>query len=365
MNRYKTFHPTNNNQLLEPMFFGQPVNVARFDQQRHPAFEKLTETQLSFFWRPEEVDLSKDRTDYDKMEPHEQHIFTSNLKYQTLLDSVQGRGPTAVLLPICSLPELEAFIEAWSFFESIHARSYTHILRNLLPDPTEFFDDIVPNPEIMVRAQAVTKFYDDLYEKSISWRRGEIELTEVKKALILCIASINILEGIRFYGSFACSFAFAERKLMEGNAKVIKLIARDEAIHLAATQQMMRIWREGRDDLEMKGLMEELKPEIRQIMIDAIEQEKDWAEYLFKDGSMLGLNKKILVEYLEHIADKRLKALGIETEYGDKKNPIPWINNWLQSDDVQVAPQETEISAYLTGQVDSTVNQEDLGGLSL
>ena len=226
MNRYKTFHPTNNNQLLEPMFFGQPVNVARFDQQRHPAFEKLTETQLSFFWRPEEVDLSKDRTDYDKMEEHEKHIFTSNLKYQTLLDSVQGRGPTAVLLPICSLPELEAFIEAWSFFESIHARSYTHILRNLLPDPTEFFDDIVPNPEIMVRAQSVTEYYDDLYEKSISWRRGEIELTEVKKALILCIASINILEGIRFYGSFACSFAFAERKLMEGNAKVIKLIAR-------------------------------------------------------------------------------------------------------------------------------------------
>ena len=226
MNQYKTFHSTDNNQLKEPMFFGQPVNVARFDQQRHPAFEKLTETQLSFFWRPEEVDLTKDRTDYAQMEPHEQHIFTSNLKYQTLLDSVQGRGPVAVLLPICSLPELEVFIETWSFFESIHARSYTHILRNLLADPAEFFDDIVPNPEIMSRAKAVTKYYDDLYDLSIAWRRGEVELTEVKKALILCLSSINILEGIRFYGSFACSFAFAERKLMEGNAKVIKLIAR-------------------------------------------------------------------------------------------------------------------------------------------
>lgn len=362
---YKTFHLNDNDQLKEPMFFGQPVNVARFDQQRHPAFEKLTDTQHSFFWRPDEVDLSKDRLDYSKMEPHEQHIFTANLKYQTLLDSVQGRGPVAVLLPICSLPEVEGFIEAWSFFESIHARSYTHILRNLIPNPSEFFDDIVPNEAIVARAVAVTEYYDDLYEKSLAWRRGEVSLREAKKALIRCLASINILEGIRFYGSFACSFAFAERKLMEGNAKVIKMIARDEAVHLAATQQMFKIFREGRDDLEMQELVLELSDEIRQITLDAVEQEKDWADYLFQGGSMLGLNKKILVEYLEHIADKRLKALGLAPEFGEKKSPIPWINNWLQSDDVQVAPQETEISTYLTGQVNAEINVAALGELKL
>lgn len=364
-NNFETFSANPNNALKEFMFFGQNVNVARFDQQKFPQFEKLTETQLGFFWRPEEIDVSRDRSDFMKLSAHQQHIFTANLKYQTLLDSVQGRGPLAVLLPICSLPELEAWLEAWGFYESIHARSYTHILRNLLPDPSVFFDDIVPNPQILKRATAVSKYYDDLHHKVMLWRFGKIDVREVKKALLLCVVSINILEGIRFYGSFACSFAFAEQKQMEGNAKIIKLIARDEALHLASTQQMLKLWRTGADDPEMAELYQLLLPEMRQIMLDAYAQEVEWAEYLFKDGSMLGLNLQILTGYLRHIIDKRLVAIGMEPEFDTPRNPIPWINSWLVSDSVQVAPQETEISTYLTSQVDSEVSASAFSGFTL
>lgn len=223
---FRTYNPNVNDQLKENMFFGQNVNVARYDQQRHPIFDKLTERQLSFFWRPEEVDVTKDSRDFAGLPEHEKHIFLSNLKYQILLDSVQGRGPNAVLLPIASTPEMEVWIETWGFSECIHSRSYTHIIRNLFSDPSVVFDDIVPNPQIAKRAKSVGKLYDRLAEATDQWRHGKLPVREAKKALMLCMASINILEGVRFFVSFACSFAFAERKLMEGNAKIIRLIAR-------------------------------------------------------------------------------------------------------------------------------------------
>ena len=374
---YSTFSQEKNDALQEPMFFGNPVNVARYDQQKFEIFEKLIEKQLSFFWRPEEIDVSKDRIDYGKMSDHERHIFISNLKYQTLLDSIQGRSPNVALLPLVSLPELETWIETWAFSETIHSRSYTHIIRNITNDPSLIFDDIVGNKDIVERAEYTSRYYDDLinYQQAYNLHgegvhktdMGELDVNmhDLKRKLYMCLMSVNVLEAIRFYVSFACSFAFAERGLMEGNAKIIKLIARDEQLHLSSTQHMINLIRTGQDDPEMAEIAEECKQDAADMFKEGAEQEKEWAEYLFKDGSMLGLNKEILCQYVEYITDVRVKAIGIDPIFNVTKNPIPWMKTWLASDTVQVAPQEVEISSYLVGQVDSEVNVEDLGEFEL
>jgi ribonucleoside-diphosphate reductase beta chain len=375
--KYTTFNQESNNTMIEPMFFGNPVNVARYDQQKHPIFEKLIEKQISFFWRPEEVDVSKDRMDFQKLTDAEKHIFTSNLKYQTLLDSVQGRSPNIAFLPIISIPELETWVETWSFFETIHSRSYTHILRNLFTDPSEIFDDIVVNEEIAKRATDISKYYDDLIFATQLWQtKGEgehevdgetitITMRELKKKLYLCMNSVNALEAIRFYVSFACTFAFAERELMEGNSKIIRLIARDENIHLTSTQHVLNLWAKGKDDPEMAEIAEECHEEAKEIFLKAVQQEKEWAHYLFKNGSMLGLNEEILSQYVEYIANHRMAAIGMGQPFDVKSNPLPWMNNYLNSDNVQVAPQETEISSYLVGQIDSEVASDDFEAFEL
>ncbi|WP_421200483.1 class Ia ribonucleoside-diphosphate reductase subunit beta [Aeromonas enteropelogenes] len=375
---YSTFCQTQNDQLKEPMFFGQSVNVARYDQQKHEVFERLIEKQLSFFWRPEEVDVSRDRIDYQALPPHEQHIFISNLKYQTLLDSIQGRSPNVALLPLVSIPELETWIETWAFSETIHSRSYTHIIRNIVNTPAQVFDDIVTNEQILKRAGSISHFYDDLIEATalynlhgegthrVAGREVTITLRELKKKLYLCLMSVNALEAIRFYVSFACSFAFAERELMEGNAKIIKMIARDEALHLTGTQHMLNLMRSGQDDPEMAEIAIECEQACFDLFKEAAIQEKEWAEYLFQDGSMIGLNKDILCQYVEYITNLRMAAVGLQPAFsGTKQNPIPWINTWLSSDNVQVAPQEVEVSSYLVGQIDSEVNADDLGDFEL
>ena len=375
---YSTFNETPNNALKEPMFFGQSVNVARYDQQKFEIFEKLIEKQLSFFWRPEEVDVSQDRIDYANLPEHEKHIFISNLKYQTLLDSIQGRSPNVALLPIVSLPELETWIETWSFSETIHSRSYTHIIRNIVNDPSVIFDGIVTNEHILERARDISKYYDDLIRSvslyqlfgegthTLNGKMEEVSLRELKKKLYLCLMSVNILEAIRFYVSFACSFAFAERKLMEGNAKIIKLISCVEALHLVSTQHMLNIMRNGQDDPEMVEIAKELEQECFDMFKDSAEQEKEWAGYLFKDGSMIGLNRDILCKYVEYITNSRMAAVGLKPAFpGANQNPIPWINAWLSSDNVQVAPQEVEISSYLIGQIDAEINPDDLSGFEL
>ncbi|PHM49954.1 class Ia ribonucleoside-diphosphate reductase subunit beta [Xenorhabdus miraniensis] len=374
---YTTFSQVKNNQLQEPMFFGQSVNVARFDQQKYPIFEKLIEKQLSFFWRPEEVDVSRDRIDYNALPDHEKHIFISNLKYQTLLDSIQGRSPNVAFLPLISIPELETWVETWSFSETIHSRSYTHIIRNIVNDPSVVFDDIVENEQILKRAKDISAYYDDLIEMTnyyhllgegvhdVAGKTVTINLRALKKQLYLCLMSVNALEAIRFYVSFACSFAFAERELMEGNAKIIKLIARDEALHLTGTQHMLNLLRSGQDDPEMADIAKECEQECYDLFVQAAEQEKEWADYLFKDGSMIGLNKDILCQYVEYITNIRMQAVGLKLPFETRSNPIPWINAWLVSDNVQVAPQEVEVSSYLVGQIDSEVNTEDLSGFEL
>lgn len=374
---YTTFSQSKNDALKEPMFFGQPVNVARYDQQKHPIFEKLIEKQLSFFWRPEEIDVSRDRIDYQALPDHEKHIFISNLKYQTLLDSIQGRSPNVALLPLISIPELETWVETWAFSETIHSRSYTHIIRNIVNDPALIFDDIVTNKQIIHRATDISRYYDDLIEMTSYWfLLGEgkhqvngktviVNLRELKKTLYLCLMSVNALEAIRFYVSFACSFAFAERELMEGNAKIIRLIARDEALHLTGTQHMLNLMRLGKDDPDMVEIAAECSNKCYELFKLAAEQEKEWADYLFRDGSMIGLNKDILCQYIEYITNIRMSAVGLSLPFKARSNPIPWINAWLVSDNVQVAPQEVEVSSYLVGQIDAEVSNDDFHGFQL
>jgi ribonucleoside-diphosphate reductase beta chain len=374
---YTTFNQVKNDQLVEPMFLGNQVNVSRYDQQKFIAFEKLIEKQLSFFWRPEEIDVSKDRSDWQSLTESEKHIFISNLKYQTLLDSMAARSVNAVLLPLVSLPELETWIETWAFSETIHSRSYTHILRNLFTDPSEIFDDIVVNPAILKRASSISKYLDHVilttqllqsqgegtYE--VEGKTIDVSRRKLKERLYLAVCSVNALEAIRFYVSFACSFAFSERELLEGNAKIIKLIARDEALHLTGTQTILNYWRIGKDDPEMKEISEQLRDEGKQIFLDVVEQEKEWADYLFKDGSMIGLNAAILKQYIEYITNQRMKAIGLDAPFDIKSNPLPWMNAYLVSDNVQIAPQESEISSYLVGQVDSTVSVDDFDDFDL
>ena len=374
---YTTFSHSTHDATKEPMFFGRSVNVARYDKQKYPIFEKLIEKQLSFFWRPEEVDLSTDRKDFMNMPEHEKHIFLSNLKYQTLLDSVQGRSPNIAFLPVVSLPELETWFETWAFSETIHSRSYTHIIRNIITEPSEVFDEIVTNPEIIRRADSVTRLYDEFINlcnvhgihgeglHTINGKVFDTSLRNLKKKLYLTMVSINVLEAIRFYVSFACSFAFAERAIMEGNAKIIKLIARDEALHLTGTQHMVNIMASGADDPVFKEIAKECEPEVYEIFKEAAQQEKDWAQYLFSEGSMIGLNAKILSDYVEYITNVRMKALNLEEIFPPCQNPLPWMNAWLVSDNVQVAPQEAEISSYLVGQIDNEVGDDDFDGFDL
>ncbi|WP_238791853.1 class Ia ribonucleoside-diphosphate reductase subunit beta [Snodgrassella sp. ESL0324] len=347
------------------MFFGQSVNVARYDQQKYLFLEKLTEKQLSFFWRPEEIDVSRDRSDFASLPEHEKHIFISNLKYQILLDSIQGRSPSIAFLPICSLPELETWVTTWTFSETIHSRSYTHIIRNIFTDPSVVFNDIMDNKHILARADEVAVYYDDLIAATQDWIQGGTDIVPTMKKLYLCLMCVNVLEAIRFYVSFACSFAFAERELMEGNAKIIKLIARDEALHLTGTQQMLNNLRNGSEGELWKQVANECQQDSVDIFQRAVQQEIDWAEYLFKDGSMIGLNKTILTEYIKFISGQRMQVVGLPDLYRIKQNPIPWINSWLSSDNVQVAPQEVEISSYLVGQIDAELNEDDLSDFEL
>ena len=373
------FNPEQVDRKTQPMFFGKPLGVQRYDSYKYPVFDKLTTQQLGYFWRPEEVSLQKDRADYQTLRPEQKHIFTSNLKYQIMLDSVQGRGPGMAFIPYCSLPELEACMEVWGFMEMIHSRSYTYLIKNVYADPSEVFDTILTDDRILERATSVTEAYDDFinsahhYDSTSDWQYALQEVPyavdsryELKRKLYRAVANVNILEGIRFYVSFACSFAFGELKLMEGSAKIISLIARDENQHLVITQNILNKWRNG-DDPDMQKIAKEEEPWLIRAFENAVNQEKLWAEYLFKDGSMIGLNDKLLQQYVEWIANRRMKTIGLKPIYdiAAKNNPLPWTEHWISSKGLQVAPQETEVESYIVGGIKQDVKGDTFAGFSL
>ena len=377
------FRKKKKSHLESKMFFDESVDIARYDTLKYPQLDKLTDKQLGFFWRPEEIDVSKDKSDFAALTDFEKHIFTSNLKRQILLDSVQGRGPAETLMPVASIPEIEPLVMTWTFMETIHSRSYTHIIRNIYANPSKVFDEMLNIPEIVECADEISKYYDEFIdstkwydllgtgtfivndEKDATKRRVvNINEYELKKKLWLVLNSINVLEGVRFYVSFACSWAFAELKKMEGNAKIIKFIARDENTHLAASQTILKLL--PKDDPDFVRIKEECEKEVIDMFVKAVEQEKQWAHYLFKDGSMLGLNEKLLSDYIEWIGTKRMRTLGYASPYQvPQTNPLPWTEKWIGGGNVQVAPQETEISSYVIGGVKQDVTTDTLQGLSL
>jgi len=363
----------------QPMFFGAPLGMQRYDNYKYPDFDKLTQTQLGYFWRPEEVSLQKDRVDYKSLSDQQKHIYTSNLKYQILLDSVQGRGPGMAFSPYCSLPELEGAMGVWEFMEQIHSRSYTHIIKNIYADPSEVFDSVLDDAKIMSRAESVCKAYNDFINLAHEWDNGNMWTSsskgspsvewcrkDLKRSLYRAILNVNILEGIRFYVSFACSFAFGELKLMEGSAKIISLIARDESQHLVLTQKIIKKWEQG-DDPVMIEIAQEEKENVIEMFKKAVDEEKEWANYLFKDGSMIGLNEKLLCQYVEWVANRRMKAIGLEPVYDIplKNNPLPWTEHWLNSKGQQNAPQETEIESYIVGGIKQDVESNTFSGFKL
>ncbi|EFY2706745.1 ribonucleotide-diphosphate reductase subunit beta [Shigella sonnei] len=371
--------------LKEPMFFGSGLGIARYDIQRHKVFEDLTEKQLSFFWRPEEVNLMMDAAQFNKLPQYQQNIFTNNLKYQSLLDSIQGRAPSAVLMSLISDPSLDTWVATWTFSETIHSRSYTHIMRNLYTDPSKVFDEIVLNKAIMKRAESIGRYYDDVLDKTRIWENAKenfsyfaeneydleaysnslTHLEECKrdlmKSLYLCLHVINALEAIRFYVSFACTFNFHKNmEIMEGNAKIMKFIARDEQLHLKGTQYIIRQLQSGTDGDEWVKIAKECEQEAVDIFMEVNRQEKDWAVHLFKDGDVPGLNTNSMWSFIDYLTVSRMKQCGLPCPItgAQVKHPYPWIREYLNSDNVQSAPQEVELSSYLVAQIDNDVDDK-------
>lgn len=359
--------------MTEKMFFGDPVRVARFDKQTYPIFEKLTKQQIGYIWTPEEVIIERDREDFRKLPEADQHIFTSNIKRQIVLDTEQGASPAEAFLPIATLPELQAWITAWTFSETIHSRSYQYILQNVYSNPSEVLDSIMDIKPIVELSDDISACYDELIRHNAIRKLndessvGEREFREFdekhKEALWFCINSVNILEGLRFYVSFACSWAFAERKQMEGNAKIIKLICRDENLHLASTQHMLKLLQ--KEDPFFAELAKREQDRVVHMFEQGVNQEKKWAEYLFQHGSMVGLNYEMLCDEIEWIANKRMHTLGLPSHFKGGARPLPWMQKWISGSDVQVAPQETEISSYIVGGVKKDVSADTFKGLIL
>lgn len=373
------------NILTEPMFFGSGLGLARYDIQRHRVFEELIEKSLSFFWRPEEVNLMMDAAQFNKLPQYQQNIFTNNLKYQSLLDSIQGRAPSAVLMSLISDPSLDTWVATWTFSETIHSRSYTHIMRNLYTDPSKVFDEIVLDEAIMKRAESIGRYYDDVLIKTRYWENAKADIEyqkeinadedviedaiehemywkrELMRSLYLCLHVINALEAIRFYVSFACTFNFHKNmEIMEGNAKIMKFIARDEQLHLKGTQYIIRQLQSGTDGDQWVKIAQECEQEAVDIFMEVNRQEKDWAVHLFKDGDVPGLNTNSMWSFIDYLTVSRMKQCGLPCPITDApvKHPYPWIREYLNSDNVQSAPQEVELSSYLVAQIDNDVDDK-------
>jgi len=380
---YTTFNTNQIDATTEPMFLGQEVNLARYDKTKYRFLDMATDQQFAQFWRPEEVDLSRDKVEFwSKLSEGQRYIFLANLKYQSLLDSVQSRAPMLAFGPLISIPEMETFTVVWPAFEVIHSKSYTHIIRNVFPDPGAVFDSIVVDDNIVNRAQALTRAYDDLIELGMIYsvygygehfvpsRNATVEITPslLRRSVIRALAVVNALEGVRFYVSFLCSFAFTEKlNVMAGNSKIIRFIARDEALHRKAIGDVLKTIAAGKEGAEWKADFEAVLPDLQEIFRECFEQEVAWAQHLFADGRMIpGLNASILEDCLKVFTYQTMAGAGITPICEmPSPHPAPWVNKYLYSGNVQVAPQEAEISSYLLGRVKPDLDLNALAEVSL
>lgn len=374
---YSVFDTTKTKSHLEKtVFLDEPVSIARYDKVKYPVFEKLTDQQLGYFWRPQEIELVKDKKDFNSLTDREQHIFTSNLKRQILLDSVQGRALSISLGWVTSLPEVEVWFKTQEFFETIHNRSYTHILRHIYANPSVVLDSILDIQEIADCAKSISEEYDKLIGMNIflnsqSFKGGFMSKEtressnktwyfEHKRQIWRTLNALAALEGIRFYVSFVCSWAFAEQKKMEGNAKIIKLICRDENLHLAGAQNLLKIL--PKEDSDFAVIKQVDESYIIDMVKKVINQEKTWAKFLCKDGAMLGLNEEILYQTVDYFGYKRAVGAGLPaSQFENVSNPIPWANKWISGSDVQARPQEETLTQYVVGGV---VNDATSGSFS-
>jgi ribonucleoside-diphosphate reductase beta chain len=340
----------------QPLFLGADLNLQRYDKFKYPAFFELFKKQEEFFWWPHEISLQKDRSDYRELSREERFVFDTNLKFQTLGDSMLSRSIHA-LKEYVTNPELEICMNTWARFEGIHSYSYSYLLNNVHPDASTFFDSIMEDKEITTRAELIRKNYDKIL--------GSEDKKDIKEKIFDCILATNVMEGLVFYVSFACSFYFGYRGKMEGNAKIIKFIQRDESQHFAITQNLLKILR----DEEREGftsLVKKSEDKIYACYEQAAKNEIEWAEYLFSKSSLLGLNAEVLSGYSKWLCDNRLRSLGYKKIFNQKNNPIAgWLDSYLDSSKIQVAPQETEISAYKIGARDTSIAETSFEGIKL
>lgn len=340
------------------LFFDESgtVDIQRFESSKYPIFAKLLDQQQSFFWRPSEINLSKDAIDFKGFTKAQEHVFTSNLKRQILLDSVQGRAPSLCYGPIVSDPSLEALIAWWTAIEVIHSQSYTHILRNVYPNPSKVFDEMKGIREIVECGDSVSVHYDELLERQ---KRLEYGHFETKRSLYRSLLATNALEQIRFQVSFACTFAFGQQDLMSGSSKIVGLIRQDEALHCGITQNLLKYLPQ--DDEDFIRIAEEERATAKEIYLDVHKQEKEWVDFLFQEGPIFGLTPEELKLYLDWLVDNRMQHFGLESNIiAPKKKPLPWLRRWEDGKSDQVAPQESEIISYQVGNVDMNISNDSI-----
>lgn len=330
------------------MFLGPELSLQRYDQFKYSKFFDLWEKQESYRWRPQRVDLSKDRTDFEKLSDTEKYVFESNIKWQTLVDSMLSRSIHKISEYITN-PELELCAGTWASMEMMHSFSYTHIFKNITKDATGFFDSIIENKDIVKRADEVSVSYDKLL--------GDPQ--DLKEKIFHAILATNITESVAFYTSFLCSFWFGYRGKMEGSAKIISEIARDEAVHVNITQQIIKNWKTHPEE-GFQELLESSTDLIYETFKTAVQNEKNWCGYLFSKGSLLGLNEEILSNYIEWLANTRLASLGYKQIFANKKNPVAgWATRYFDTSKVQLTPQETELESYLVGSANTSIHDDD------
>jgi ribonucleoside-diphosphate reductase beta chain len=351
------------NYLKRKMFLDPegPVTVQRFEEVKYPKIAKFEELARGFFWVPEEISLTKDKMDHREASDAIKHIFTSNLLRQTALDSIQGRAPNQVFGPVISIPELEALVSNWSFFETnIHSKSYSHIIRNVYGVPKEEFNKIHDTAEIVNMAASIGRYYEDLHQLNCRKELGEdIGLHAHKRAIWMALHASYALEALRFMVSFATSLAMVENKIYIGNGNIISLILQDEILHAEWTAWLINTVI--KDDEDFVKLQEECKDEVYNLYLEVIKEEKDWADYLFSKGVVIGLNANILKDFVDHTAFVRLKEIGIKyLEEHPRQSPIPWFNKHVNINKKQTALQENESTNYVIGVMSDKVELNDL-----
>lgn len=351
----------NRQMFLDP---AGPVTVQRFEEVCYPKISNFEETQRGFYWIPEEISLTKDAGDFKEASEAVKHIFTSNLLRQTALDSIQGRGPVQVFSPVVSVPELEALVLAWSMFETnIHSRSYSHIIRNIYNVPKDVFNSIHETNEIINMASNVGDYYDKLHVLNCKKELGQqVSEHEHIKAIWMALHASYALEALRFMVSFATSLAMVENRIFIGNGNVISLILQDELLHKSWTAYLIN--QVVKDDPRFVLAQAECEQEVYQLYMDVVREEKQWAEYLFQKGPVIGLNKNILEDFVDYTTGAALKEIGIKYSNSyPKSSPIPWFTKHGDTSKKQVALQESESTSYVIGVMGHDINYDDLPDL--